>query len=417
LADVTLPSLGESVTEGIVTRWFKAVGDHVERDEPLFEISTDKVDSELPSPATGVLTEILVKEGDTVQVGERLAVISDAAPTATVPRTAPPAPAPPAPAPVAPPPLQGAASVAAAPARPLPQSATSVAATPAPPPPREDGVVAGDSSVTSPVVRRILEDADIEVASVRGTGPGGTVTRRDAEQAVLRRPAVDEVVPLGKGRQRMAEHMTASVAVSPHGFVAVEADAAAIDRLASLGGTTRDGVAVDPSTVVAVAVVRALGEFEQLNATLADEGLIVHHGVNLGIVVGLEDGMLVPVIHAAGGLTLRALARRVADLAVRTSNHQLSTDDLMDATITVAPAPTEHVLLSVPILIQPQVAIVSVGAPRRELDVAEDGTLEVRHRIVLGCSYDNRVLEATYVARFLERVAELLGGLDVESER
>jgi len=399
LADVTLPSLGESVTEGIVTRWFKSVGDHVERDEPLFEISTDKVDSELPSPASGVLTEIFVKEGDTVEVGARLAVISDVA-------SAPAAPA-------APP-----AAPQTVPSPPAPSGAVPLATTPPPPPaPPVGSRPAVDAAVTSPVVRRILEDAGIEVTSIPGTGPGGTVTRRDAEQAVLRCTAVDEVVPLGKGRQRMAEHMTASVAVSPHAFVAVEADAVAIARLESLGGTTRDGVAVDPSTVVAVAVVRALGEFEQLNATLADEGLIVHHGVNLGIVVGVEDGMLVPVIHAASGLTLRALARRVADLAERTSTRQLSTDDLMDATITVAPAPTEHVLLSVPILIQPQVAIVSVGAPRRELDVAEDGALEVRHRIILGCSFDNRVLEASYVARYLERVAELLGGLDVDSER
>jgi 2-oxoglutarate dehydrogenase E2 component (dihydrolipoamide succinyltransferase) len=407
LADVTLPSLGESVTEGIVTRWFKTVGDHVDRDEALLEISTDKVDSELPSPAAGVLSEILVKEGDTVEVGARLAVISEGstltpAPAAPPATTEPPAPEPAAPEPVAPEPVG---------------SAPTPAATPTPTPTRASSLSSGDAAVTSPVVRRILEDAGIEAASVEGSGPGGTVTRRDAEQAVLRRPQVDELVPLGKGRQRMAEHMTASVALSPHAFVAVEVDATAIARLATLGNTTIDGVAIAPSTVVAVAVVRALGEFEQLNATLSDDGLLVHHGVNLGIVVGVEDGMLVPVIHAAGGLTLRALARRVADLVERTATRQLSTDDLMDATITIAPAPTEHVLLSVPILIQPQVAIVSVGAARREVDLAADGGTELRHRIVLGCSFDHRVLEATYVARFLERVGELLAGLDVDSER
>ncbi|HEV3213768.1 MAG TPA: dihydrolipoamide acetyltransferase family protein [Acidimicrobiales bacterium] len=405
MADVTLPSLGESVTEGIVTRWFKAVGDHVDRDEPLLEISTDKVDSELPSPAAGVLSEILAKEGDTVEVGARLAVISEGS-TST---GAPPAPAPVAPEPVAPEPV-GSAPAPPAPAPPAP-------APPTPSPSPASSPSTGDAAVTSPVVRRILEDAGIEAASVEGTGPGGTVTRRDAEQAVLRRPQVDELVPLGKGRQRMAEHMTASVALSPHAFVAVEADATAIARLATLGNATIDGVAIAPSTVVAVAVVRALGEFEQLNATLSDDGLLVHHGVNLGIVVGVEDGMLVPVIHAASGLTLRALARRVADLVERTATRQLSTDDLMDATITIAPAPTEHVLLSVPILIQPQVAIVSVGAVRRELDLAADGGTELRHRIVVGCSFDHRVLEATYVARFLERVGELLAGLDVDSER
>ena len=392
MPDVLLPSLGESVTEGIVTKWFKAVGDRVERDEPLVEISTDKVDSELPSPASGILTEILAADGDTVAVGARLAVIGDAtvetSPAPTVPASSSPA----------------------------PPAATEPSPSPEDPAPR-GAVTHGEGSVTSPVVRRILEDAGLEGTAIRGTGPGGTVTRRDAEQAVLRRPSVAEVVPISKGRQRMAEHMTASVAESPHAFVAVEADAAAIARLATLGGTTLDGVAVEPATVVAVAVVRALGEFELLNATLVDEGLEIHHSVNLGIVLGLDDGMLVPVIHAAGGLTLRALARRVADLKDRTATRQLSTDDLEGATITIAGAPTDHVLLSVPILIQPQVAIVSVGAPRRVVDVAEGGTFHVAHRVVLGCSFDHRVVEATYVARFLERVAGLLAGLDVDSER
>jgi pyruvate dehydrogenase E2 component (dihydrolipoamide acetyltransferase) len=399
LADVILPSLGESVTEGIVTKWFKAVGDRVERDEPLFEISTDKVDSELPSPAAGVLAEILVKEGDTVEVGARVAVIGDAASVSTAP------------------------SAPAAPADAMPPASHAPPATPASPTsaPLRGATTAsgaGDAALTSPVVRRILEDANLDPAAIAGSGPGGTITRRDAEQAVLASPSVDEVVPLTKGRQRMAEHMSASVAVAPHAFVAIEADGSAIARLEALGGTTRDGVVIEAATVVAVAVVRALGEFELLNATMADEGLVVHRGVNLGLVLGLDDGMLVPVIHAASGLTLRALARRVADLKERTATRQLSTDDLMGATVTIAGAPTSHVLLSVPILIQPQVAIVSVGALRRELDLAEgNGEVVVRHRVVLGCSFDHRVVEATYVSRFLERVAELLGGLDVESER
>jgi 2-oxoglutarate dehydrogenase E2 component (dihydrolipoamide succinyltransferase) len=392
LADVVLPSLGESVTEGIVTRWLKKVGDHVRRDEPLFEISTDKVDSELPAPATGVLEQILAEEGDTVAVGARLAVIAEGPATAT--RAADAAPV-------------------VAPEPPVAHD---------PPLPRVDvpaGVVATapDRAVTSPVVRRILEDAGIEPASVAGSGPGGTVTRRDAERAALRQPAVAEVVPLSKGRQRMAEHMTASVHTSPHAYVAVEADATPIARLRELGSTTIDGVHVAPSTVAAVAVVRALGEFEQLNATLTDEGLVVHPTVNLGVVLALDDGMLVPVIHAAAGLTLRALARRVADVEARTATRQLSTDDLLDATITVAGAPTDHVLLSVPILIQPQVAIVSVGATRRVVELDDDGRPRPAERVVLGCSFDHRVVEATYVARFLERVAALLAGLDVDSER
>lgn len=414
MADVVLPSLGESVTEGIVTRWLKSVGDRVERDEPLYEISTDKVDSELPSPASGVLREILVAEGDTVPVGARVAVIDDGAspasaastvlpPPATVPDPAASSmPPPPSPAPVPPSPAPTAQPSSSAPA-----GAASVS-TVAP---------AAEGPVTSPVVRRILEDAGLDAAAVAGTGPGGTVTRRDAELAVLRRPSAEEVVQLGRGQQRMATHMAASVAASPHGFVAVEADASAIARARALGGVTRDGTVIEPWTVVAVAVVRALGEFELLNASVGDEGIVVHHTVNLGIVLGLDDGMLVPVIHAAAGLTLRALARRVADLKDRTTTRQLSTDDLEGATVTIAGAAGEHVLVSVPILIQPQVAIVSVGAPRRLAVPTDDGGVVAEERVVIGCSFDHRVVESLYVSRFLERVGELLAGLDVEGER
>ncbi len=145
----------------------------------------------------------------------------------------------------------------------------------------------------------------------------------------------------------------------------------------------------------------------------------MHHSVNLGVVLAVDDGMLVPVIHAAGGLTLRALARRLADLRERTATRQLTTDDLLGATFTVTGAPTDHVLFTVPILIQPQVAILSVGAPRRVLEEhpSAPGGVRARSRVVLGCAFDHRVVEATYVARFLERVGTLLAGLDVESER
>lgn len=398
MPDVTLPSLGESVVEGIVTKWFKSIGDHVERDEPLYEISTDKVDSEMPAPAAGVLTEILVPEGETVEVGARLAVIADGA----APSAAPTAPPPPPPAATAPEPAPSTAP--AAPPTTVPPPA-SVPATPSP----------GDVGVTSPVVRRILADAGLDATRVAGTGPGGTVTRKDAERAVATGPVDDVVVPMTNARRRMADHMAESVATSPHAFVAVEADATAIARMRALGDRTIDGVAVDPVTVVAVAVVRALGEFELLNASVADDGVVVHRGVNLGIAIALDDGMLVPVIHAAGGLTLRALARRVADLEARTATRQLTTDDLMGATITISGPPSRHALFSIPILIQPQVAIVSVGAPMSGPSLLAGAA--THDHVVLGCSFDHRVVDATYVGRFLDRVAELLAGLDVDSER
>ena len=377
----------------MVTRWFKSVGDRVARDEPLYEISTDKVDSEMPSPATGVLTEILVEEGDTVAVGERLAIIRDGAGVPPAPSAAP----------TKEPDSPGAAPEVVV------TTAEPAAVTPA-------RASSGEPTVTSPVVRRILEDAGLDAARVPGTGPRGTVTRRDAEQAVLQQPVENVVVPVSNARRRMAEHMSASVATSPQAFVAVVADATALRRLRELGGTTLEGVAVEPSTVVALAVVRALGEFELLNATLTDDGMVLHPGVNLGVVLGLDDGMVVPVVHAAGGLTLRSLSRRVADLEERTHTRQLTTDDLMDATITIAGAPSQRVLFSVPILIQPQVAIISVGAPSTHL-VLSGETVVSTERVVIGCSFDHRVVDATYVARFLDRVAGLLSGLDIDTER
>ena len=209
------------------------------------------MDSELPSPAAGVLTEILVQEGDTVEVGARLAVIGETASASPRRRhVRPPRPAAPRPRP------RRRRRSATAPAR----------ARRAPPPATASARPTGEAAVTSPVVRRILEDAEPRRRGAsRARGPGGTITRRDAEQAVLRtaRPSTRSCRST-KGRQRMAEHMSASVAAAPHAFVAIEADASAIARLEALGGTTRDGVAIEPSTVVAVAVVRALGEFELL---------------------------------------------------------------------------------------------------------------------------------------------------------
>jgi 2-oxoglutarate dehydrogenase E2 component (dihydrolipoamide succinyltransferase) len=390
LADVTLPSLGESVTEGIITQWFKKVGDAVARDEPLFEVSTDKVDSEMPSPAAGVLTQILAEEGDTVQTGARVAVIDESgdAAVATTTSAAPPS-APPA---------------AAAP------SAASPAVAPG-----------GPGVVLSPVVRRILMDGGVEPLSVNGTGAGGAITRRDAERAVAQGPTEEVVVALSNGRRRMGQHMSVSTLSAPHGFVAVELDASVIDDLDAQGRETREGFTISDESVITVAAVRALAEFEYLNATYVDDQLTVHRTVNVGFTRHVDDdGMLVPVVHAAAGLTLRALARRTGELDERLTSRQLNADDLMGGTFTVAAATSEHTLWSVPIIIQPQVAVLSIGAARHVPVVTErDGVpqVEVGRRVVLGLSFDHRVCDAGAASAYLERVGELLAGLDVNAER
>ncbi len=399
LADVTLPSLGESVTEGIITQWFKKVGDVVARDEPLFEVSTDKVDSEMPSPAAGVLTQILAEEGDTVQTGARVAVIEESG--ASAPE-------------VSDKPIVEVAAVDDTPVL-APES-------PSPAPTASSAPAESVSSgvVMSPVVRRILADGEVEPSSIRGSGAGGAITRRDAERAVANGPTDELVVPLSNARRRMGEHMSVSAQSAPHGFVAVEADGEIFGELEALGRATRDGVHITDEMLVGLAAARALGEYEFLNATFAGDELVVHRTVNLGFVrVADNDGMLVPVVHAAAGLTLRALARRVSEVGERVVARRLTTDDLMGGTFTLSGAPSEHALWSVPILIQPQVATLSVGAVREvPVVVSKTGaaTVQAGRRLILGLSFDHRVCESTAAAGYLERVAELLAGLDLESE-
>ncbi|MHB8378778.1 MAG: dihydrolipoamide acetyltransferase family protein [Acidimicrobiales bacterium] len=402
MADVTLPSLGESVTEGIITQWFKNVGDVVARDEPLFEVSTDKVDSEMPSPAAGVLVEILANEGDTVETGSRVAVIDENA----VPRSTAPAPLDAVPA----------AMATSTPTPALTQPPASTVSSPG-----RSRATSPNGVVVSPVVRRILNDGGVAASSVQGTGAGGAITRRDAERAVAVGPTEELVVPLSNAQRRMGQHMSVSSQGTPHGFVAIEVDGAIFGKLEELGRVTRDDEIISDEIVVSLAAVRALGEFEFLNATYCGDELVVHRTVNLGVVRAIaDDGMLVPVVHAAAGLTLRALARRVNELDDRVRSRQLTTDDLMGGTFTVAGAPTEHTLWTTPIIIQPEVAILSIGAVRTVpvVNVSSGSpVLEVGRRLVLGLSFDHRVCEPVGAARYLERVAELLAGMDLASER
>jgi pyruvate dehydrogenase E2 component (dihydrolipoamide acetyltransferase) len=391
LADVTLPSLGESVTEGIITQWFKKVGDLVARDEPLFEVSTDKVDSEMPSPAAGVLVQILAEEGDTVETGARVAVIDESQSVATSNSTS------------------AAPSVASE----APQEAPKVVATtPA------SGV---NGVLLSPVVRRILRDAGIQPQQIRGTGPGGAITRRDAELAVADGPGEGFAVAMSNGRRRMGQHMAFSSQVTPHGFVAMAVDGSVFDVLDLMGRTTEDGSIISDEVLVAFAAVKALKEFSILNATCDGDQIVYQNSVNLGFTRAIDDdGMLVPVVHAAAALTLPLLARRVSEIDEHVKSRQLTTDDLMGGTFTVQSSPSEHTLFTQPIIIQPQVAVMSVGS-RRYVPVVVTSrgkpSVEVGSELVLGLSFDHRVCEPQMAARFLERVAEILSSMDLAAEK
>ncbi|HVC69925.1 MAG TPA: dihydrolipoamide acetyltransferase family protein [Acidimicrobiales bacterium] len=481
---MVMPQLGETVTEGTVTKWLKAVGETIERDEPLFEVSTDKVDSEVPSPAAGVLAEIRVPEGETVDVGTVLAVVSDGAAGSTTapasaaaapasapapPVSAPPAPAPsPAPAPAPPAPAPSPAPAPPAPA-PAPQ-AVPVAAAAAPAgggSAAEDrgGPGAGDEEVggngrkgagnriLSPVVRRLLDENGLDPIEIAGTGLGGRITRGDVLGLIDQqrsggapaptgapaaagsvRPAgavtttaragTDEIVPFTNIRRRTAEHMVRSKATSPHTLVVLEADYEPIERVRRAHGArfkAEEGFSLTYLPFVARACVEALHEWPDLNSSVGDDALIVHHQVNLGIAVDLDHkGLIVPVVPAAEELTLRGLARRIHELADRARTKKLTADDISGGTFSITNAGPFGTFLTAPIINQPQVGILSTdGVKRRPVVVTgEDGTEAIAiHSTGLLClSWDHRAVDGGYAAAFMARIVQLLGSHDWAAE-
>jgi 2-oxoglutarate dehydrogenase E2 component (dihydrolipoamide succinyltransferase) len=455
-----MPQLGETVTEGTITRWMKSIGDPVERDEPLFEVSTDKVDSEVPSPAAGVLTEILVPEGETVEVGVRLAVIGDGAgasasggaPSAgtaepPAPQHEPAAAAPPPP----PPPPPPASAPAPAPAE-----------TPAPAP--AAGAADGNGSeplLLSPIVRKLLAENGISESEVTGTGAGGRITREDALRVVESRrsaaqtatpappvppaapampvasappaPAVsmasfrragDQVVPFSNMRRRTAEHMVRSKATSPHAFIANEVDFESVERVRAAWGErfkAEEGFTLTYLPFVARAAIEALRDFPLLNASVVDDSLLVHSEVNLGIAVDLShEGLIVPVIHRAEEVTLRGVARRIRDLAERARGRQLNADDIAGGTFSITNDGPFGTYFTVPIINQPQVAILATdGIARRPVVVTQpDGSesIAIHSTGILGVSWDHRAVDGAYVSLFLARISELLSSRDWAAE-
>ncbi len=446
MADVIMPQLGESVTEGTVTKWLKKVGEPVERDEPLFEVSTDKVDSEVPSPGAGFLSEILVPEGETVDVGTVLAVIA----AESAPPDGPEAFSRPEPDPAT-----------------IPASQSPLYETPAPVLVPEDGLPASDAGrsggqVLSPVLRRLLVENGLDSSEVWGSGPGGRVSRSDvvkvieagreasetasragavtpaaspaAEPAAAARPRTeqrstgyvggDEIVPFTNIRRRTAEHMSRSKAISAHALVVLEADYEQVERVRRSRGPrfrTEEGFSLTYLPFVARATVEALREWPNLNSSVGEDALIVHHQLDLGIAVDLDhEGLIVPVLHGAGGLTLRDMARGIRDLVDRARGAKLGADDISGGTFSITNAGPFGTLLSGPVIYQPQVAVLSTDAVRRRpVVVAQgDGSEAIAiHSIGLLClSWDARAIDGAYAAGFLARVVELLSTHDWDTE-
>ena len=453
MAEITLPQLGETVTEGTITKWFKKVGDTVALDEPLFEVSTDKVDTEVPSPISGVLTEIRVAEGDTVPVGTVIAVVGDASAAASTPAVAPstltssnvseapPASAAPAPSPApaaAPAPAPVASTPAPAPAP--------VASTPT----SSDG--SGTSTVLSPVVRKLIAENNLNAAAITGTGPGGRITRDDVLAAISRggattaapAPAVaptasapqraaapkavagarDEVVALSKIRQATGAHMVASKAISPHVLSVVEVDYANVDvtRLrVKEEFKAQEGFSLTYLPFIARAVVDALADFPHMNSSLGDNELIVHRYVDLGIAVDLDyQGLLVPVVRDAEGKRLRALSREINDLATRTRSRHLSPDEISGGTFTISNNGSAGSVLTMPVINQPQVAILSTDAISKKPVVIEvpgfSESIAIHPVGNLAMAWDHRAFDGAYAAGFLSRVKLILETRDWSSE-
>ena len=473
MAEVTLPQLGETVTEGTITKWFKKVGDTVAADEPLFEVSTDKVDTEVPSPVAGTLSEIRVKEGDTVAVGTVIAVVgaAGAAPAAAPAPTAAPAPAPAAPTP-APAPVAAPAPAPAAPApAPAPVAAPAPAPAPAPASVASDATPRGEQALLSPVVRRLVADHGIDPRNIVGTGPGGRITREDvldyidkqsaatpavapaaakapapaAAQAAAPVPAAqparaaapapaavprvvagarDEVVPLSKIRRLTGSHMVMSKSVAPHAFSVVEVDYANVDRARSVhkaAFAAAEGFSLTYLPFISRAVIDALAEYPHLNASIDGETLVVHKYVDLGIAVDLDhEGLLVPVIRSAESKRIRAIAREINDLANRTRARKLSPDEIQGGTFTISNNGSAGSVLTMAIINQPQVAILSTDAIVRKPVVvanADGGEGIAIHPVGhLAMSWDHRAFDGAYAANFLRRVKQILETQDWSAE-
>ena len=426
---ISMPALGESVSEGTVTRWLKNVGDSVAVDEALLEVSTDKVDTEIPSPVAGILLAIDVPIDTTVAVGARLALIgaSGSAPVAA------PVVAPVVAAVVTPPP---AAPVVAAPVVAAPAAPVAVSAPISQP---------ADAYVT-PLVRKLASELGVNLALVKGTGIGGRIRREDVElaapakstpvsaapvaaavrtsaPAIAVSPLRGTTVTMSRLRKVIAARMVESLQVSAQLTTVIEVDVTKIARLRDKSKASfeaREGVKLSFLPFFAVATCEALKQHPVLNSSVEGDQITYHGTEHLGIAVDTERGLLVPVISNAGDLNMGGIARKISDLAARTRDNKVTPDELGGGTFTLTNTGSRGALFDTPIINQPQVAILGLGAiVKRPMVVrGEDGgeTIAIRSMVYLGLSYDHRVVDGADAARFLVTLKERLEGGAFESD-
>ena len=447
---ITMPQLGETVVEGTITKWLKKEGDTVARDEPLFEISTDKVDTEVPSPLAGTIVAIKVQEGETVKVGTELALIDSggAAPGAELAASsAEPAAPPRAPGPARGPataPASGGGDGQAAPARPKVEA------------PSGGGPRA---SILSPLVRRLAEEHGIDLSHVFGTGTGGRITKKDVTDYIEHRgerpfppqpepvpepmpqpqpmpqpepvpptraaPPIpvaaalsEEAIPLSRMRRSIAANMVASMQTSARAWNLSEVNMEHIVRARQAAKDSflaREGIALTYMPFVARAVCDALLTYPDVNSELREDQLVRKHYVNLGIAVALDDGLIVPVVKGADVMNVVGLARAINEVATRARSKKLSPDDVHGGTFTITNPGPFGSIISVPIINPPQCAILAFDAIEKRPVVIDDA-IAIRHMVYLSMSWDHRIIDGATAAKFLARVKQNLETWDFGPE-
>jgi len=422
---VVMPQLGESVHEGTISRWLVKPGDKVVEFEPMLEVDTDKVSAEVPSPVSGILREILANEGQTVQAGAEIAVVEVGADgeAAAKPETSAPAPAAVPPAPPAPAP--------AAPAGTAPKPTPTPAPAAMPAAPVLDG---GGEHRYSPAVQMQAAELGVDLSRVQGTGIGGRVTKKDVEQfaaaakaappahqATAPPPATpdegDEVVQLTRVRRLIAENMVRSKSTIPHAWQTQEADMSGVVANRNANKATfqkQEGFSLTYLPYVMAATLSALREHPEVNSTFNETELIIHRDINLGVSVGLEDTLVVPVIRRADGLSIAGLARAVNDVATRARNKQLKADDLSGGTFTVNNSGTFGTLFSYSVINPGQAGILTMEAIV-ERPVAMGGMIGIKPMMYLCFSFDHRVLDGLKAARFLTSCRKWLEAVNLET--
>jgi pyruvate dehydrogenase E2 component (dihydrolipoamide acetyltransferase) len=423
--NVVMPHMGESIAEGTIVRWMKKVGDAVDRDEPLFEISTDKVDAEIPSPGAGVLAEIKVKEGETVPVNSVVAVIGEAGAHAPGPE---------------PQPVERSTELPEA-AVGQPEQKPEVHA---PPPEAPARPMTRDDlrrQKSSPLVRRIAREHDVDIQQIAGTGVSGRVTKTDilgfiqsrtpiapgvADQpraeaalpAVARGPAFRpgervEIVPMTIMRKKIAEHMVLSARTSPHVYSVYEVNFARLSQLRDKKKSDyeRAGGKLTFTALIAKVVVDALRAFPIVNASVDGDNVVYKKDINLGIAVALDQGLIVPVIRNADEKNLLGLSRAIEDLAARARSKKLNPEEVQAGTFTITNPGIFGAVYGLPLINQPQAAILGVGAIEKRAVVIDDA-IAIRPTCHLSLGYDHRLIDGADAGRFLSYIKERLENFD-----